>query len=222
VIRRSSSKDDFSTTDDMYIFLAEMDQVLDKIWSDKTVEYGVWYKYSIQQINAEGFRSNSIIYDTPVACFFEDIFLLSNNKQLRVRFNPQVSNYSHVVAESLTQTIGSKYPFIRRNGNMNYRTFSLSGMISHFMDKPAIHDLDKLTWDKETLIYSPVDIDEISLGMGITRKSLYGETGANRYLDYNKNHRINDYNDYLYERDFREKVIEFLYDNTVKLYRSPT
>jgi hypothetical protein len=54
--------------------------------------------------------------------------------QLKIRFNPQVNNYSHVVAESLTQTIGSKYPFIRRNGNVNYRTFSLSGTITHFMD----------------------------------------------------------------------------------------
>jgi len=70
----------------------------------------------------------------PVICIFDNIFLLTGDQQLKIKFNPQVNNYSHVVSESLTQTIGSKYPFIRRNGNVDYRTFSLSGTISVFMD----------------------------------------------------------------------------------------
>lgn len=200
IIRRSSSKDNFDIWEDMYTFLAQPISVINLVWYDRTVESGVWYKYSLQQRNLQGFRSNFIEYQTPIMCVFEDIFLITGQNQLKIRFNPQVNNYSHVVAESLTQTIGSKYPFIRRNGNVDYRTFSLSGTITHFMDvrQNGMHA-------------SPLD--------------LYGTNefgGKDKYDEYNSRHGIDIYNNSIYERDFRQKVIEFLYKNDVKLYKSTT
>lgn len=200
IIRRSSSKDNFNIWEDVYTFLAKSTEVINLIWYDMTVESGVWYKYSLQQRNLQGFRSNLIIYETPIMCVFQDIFLTTAENQLKIRFNPQVNNYSHVVSESLTQTIGSKYPFIRRNGNVNYRTFSLSGTITHFMDTR-----------QNSMHASPLD--------------LYGTNefgGKSKYDQYNNRHNINVYNNSIYERDFREKVIDFLYKNDVKLYKSTT
>lgn len=200
IIRRSSSKDNFDVWEDMYTFLAQPTHEINLVWYDKTVESGIWYKYSLQQRNLQGFRSNFIEYQTPIMCVFEDIFLVTAQNQLKIRFNPQVNNYSHVVAESLTQTIGSKYPFIRRNGNVNYRTFSLSGTITHFMDAR-----------QNGMHASPLD--------------LYGTNsiaGKNKYDEYNSRHGIDMYNNSIYERDFRQKVIEFLYKNNVKLYKSTT
>lgn len=204
IIRRSSSKENFDYWEDMYTFLASPGKNVNEIWYDKTVESGVWYKYSLQQRNLQGFRSNFIEYQTPIMCVFEDIFLITNDKQLKVKFNPQVNNYSHVVAQSLTQTIGSKYPFVRRNGNVNYRTFSLSGTISHFMDAR-----------QNTMKASPTDLyGNIKINESDTVKSKRDE--------YNWYHDINAYNDSVYEKDFRQKVIEFLYNNDVKLYKSTT
>ena len=200
IIRRSSSKDNFNIWEDVYTFLAKSTEVINLIWYDMTVESGVWYKYSLQQRNLQGFRSNLIIYETPIMCVFQDIFLTTAENQLKIKFNPQVNNYSHVVSESLTQTIGSKYPFIRRNGNVNYRTFSLSGTITCFMDIR-----------QNTMHASPLD--------------LYGTNefgGKAKYDQYNSRHNINLYNNSIYERDFREKVIDFLYKNDVKLYKSTT
>ena len=200
IIRRSSSKDNFNVWEDVYTFLAKSTEVVNLTWYDMTIESGVWYKYSLQQRNLQGFRSNLIIYETPIMCVFQDIFLTTAANQLKIRFNPQVNNYSHVVAESLTQTIGSKYPFIRRNGNVNYRTFSLSGTITHFMDAR-----------QNSMHASPLD--------------LYGTNefgGKSKYDQYNNRHNINVYNNSIYERDFREKVIDFLYKNDVKLYKSST
>ena len=200
IIRRSCSKDNFNIWEDVYTFLAKSTEVVNLTWYDMTIESGVWYKYSLQQRNLQGFRSNLIIYETPIMCVFQDIFLTTAANQLKIRFNPQVNNYSHVVAESLTQTIGSKYPFIRRNGNVNYRTFSLSGTITHFMDAR-----------QNTMHASPLD--------------LYGTNefgGKSKYDQYNNRHNINVYNNSIYERDFREKVIDFLYKNDVKLYKSST
>ena len=200
IIRRSSSKDNFDIWEDMYTFLAQPTHAINLVWYDRTVESGVWYKYSLQQRNLQGFRSNFIEYQTPIMCVFEDIFLVTGQNQLKIRFNPQVNNYSHVIAESLTQTIGSKYPFIRRNGNVDYRTFSLSGTITHFMDAR-----------QNGMHASPLD--------------LYGTNsiaGKDKYDEYNSRHGIDIYNDSIYERDFRQKVIEFLYKNDVKLYKSTT
>ena len=200
IVRRSCSKDNFNIWEDVYTFLAKSTEVVNLTWYDMTIESGVWYKYSLQQRNLQGFRSNLIIYETPVMCVFQDIFLTTAENQLKIRFNPQVNNYSHVVAESLTQTIGSKYPFIRRNGNVNYRTFSLSGTITHFMDAR-----------QNSMHASPLD--------------LYGTNefgGKPKYDQYNNRHNINLYNNSIYERDFREKVIDFLYKNDVKLYKSST
>lgn len=64
---------------------------------------------------------------------FEDIILFDNNgaggTQL-IRFNPSISSVKRVQAESVTQTLGGKYPVIRRNGDMDYYTFTLGGLIS--------------------------------------------------------------------------------------------
>ncbi len=199
IIRRSSSKDGFKTWEDVHLFLAKTGEKVNEIWEDRIIQSGVWYKYGLQQRNLEGFRSNMLEKQDPVICIFDNIFLLNEDRQLKIKFNPQVNNYSHVVSQSLTQTIGSQYPFIRRNGNVNYRTFSLSGTISAFMD-----------------------IREN--GMKASFEDLYnnGWQGAEKYRDYNQKNNINYYNNSIYEKDFREQVIRFLYDNSVKLYKSTT
>jgi hypothetical protein len=57
--------------------------------------------------------------------------------------------------------------------------------------------------------------------MNSSREDLYG-TSANLYETYNSNNNISLYNDIIQEKEFREKVIEFLYNNDVKLYKSAT
>ncbi len=118
----------------MYTTLLTPNTTLNLEWRDYTVESGVWYKYAVSKIDEYNFRSVSIESKKPVMALFEDIFLTTKDQQLKIRFDPQVNNYSRVVSESLTETIGSKYPFIRRNGRVDYKTFSISGTITYFSD----------------------------------------------------------------------------------------
>lgn len=203
IIRRSSSKNNFEYWEDMYTFLAPIGEKLDQTWVDKTVESGVFYKYCLQQRNVQGFRSNFIQIRQPIMIVFDDIFLIDRQQQLKVKFDPQVNNYSHVVSQTLTQTIGSKYPFIRRNGNTDYRTFSLNGTISYLMDLR-----------EDGMKASPSEL----YGMDQNKNDIY----LNYYVPFNNSNGINIYNDSVRQRDFREKVIQFLYRNTVKLYKSTT
>lgn len=104
-------------------------------WSflDCTVEQGATYKYSLQQYNSNGIYSDRIISNS-VLVDFEDMFLFDGERQLNIRFNPKVSSFKADHLESKTDTIGSKYPFISRNGNVDYKEFSISGLISYQMD----------------------------------------------------------------------------------------
>lgn len=107
-----------------------------QLWNDFTIEQGVKYKYSIQEYNGAVY-SNRIISNTILADF-EDAFLFDGKKQLKIRFNPKVSSFKKDIPENKVETIGSKYPFIFRNGNVEYKEFPISGLISYKMDENEI------------------------------------------------------------------------------------
>lgn len=193
-IRRSASDTNFTIWEDVHTTSITDNDFLDFTWKDYTVESGIWYKYGVQKRNSYGDRGLIVSTVNPVMVTLQDMFLTRADKQLKIKFNPQVSSFKHTLSESLTQTLGSKYPFIKRNGNVNYRQFSISGLISHFCDENQLF----------------ISEDELYKH----RKDLYDV--------YNENNRINEYNDFTLERTFREKVQEFLYENNVKLFRSPS
>ena len=62
-------------------------------------------------------------------------FLYDGNKQLKIKYNPKVSSLKINLLESKIDTIGSRYPYIFRNGNVYYREFPISGLISCLMDE---------------------------------------------------------------------------------------
>jgi hypothetical protein len=65
-----------------------------------------------------------------VLCDFEDAFLYDGERQLKIRFNPQISSFKSTILESKVDTIGGKYPFVFRNGNVEYKEFSIAGLLS--------------------------------------------------------------------------------------------
>jgi hypothetical protein len=65
---------------------------------------------------------------------FEDAFLYDGERQLKIRFNPKISSFKNNILESKVDTIGGKYPFVFRNGNVHYKEFSISGLISLLSD----------------------------------------------------------------------------------------
>ena len=115
-------------------FTLEAASIKDAITADYTIEQGKNYIYSIQQYNNYGIYSSRII-SNEVYADFEDLYLLDGERQLKIRFNPKVASMKSNIQDSKTNTIGSKYPFITRNGKVNHKEFSLSGLISYQMDE---------------------------------------------------------------------------------------
>lgn len=63
--------------------------------------------------------------------YFEHIFLNDmQGRQLKVALNPNISGYKINVNDSVTTTLGSQYPFITRQGQVKYKTFTIGGLLT--------------------------------------------------------------------------------------------
>ena len=133
---------------------------------DCTIEQGSTYKYSLQQYNENGVYSDRIISNS-VFADFEDAFLYDGTKQLKIRFNPKVSSFKNSVLETKVDTIGSQHPYIVRNGNVNYKDFPISGLISYHMDDTHMF------MDEEELKMIKQDADYNLSGENITAERLF-------------------------------------------------
>ena len=162
------------------------------LFTDYTVEQGITYRYSLQQYNEHGVYSERKISNEVIADF-EDLFLYDGERQLAVRFNPKVATFKQNRVEQKTETIGSKYPYIIKNGAVNYKELSISGLISYQMD--AIEQF--MSKDDLELPYNKHDNKRYNLRDLIT-----------------DNIRA--------ERIFKTEVLDWLNNGGVKLYRSPT
>lgn len=133
LMARASSLDNFSTwlTVSHFRMTGELPSAF--LFRDYAIEQGATYIYSIQQYNDYGIYSNRIVTD-PVEAKFEDAFLFDGERQLRIRFNPKISSFKTVLLESKKNTIGGKFPFIFRNGAVEYKEFPINGLISYMMD----------------------------------------------------------------------------------------
>lgn len=193
-IRRTSHLSDFKIWEDIQNICLTDTEHLNLTWRDFSAESGVLYKYCIQKRDSMGNRGVAVITKEPVILYLEDMFLIGGGRALKIKFNPQISSYSQTVSEASVQTIGSKYPFIKRNSAVQYKQFSISGLISHLADDGHIF----------------TDISELYNGY------------FNYFDEFNYNRTITNHNNLTLERNFRSQVEDFLYNGEVKLFKSPT
>ena len=178
-----------------YDEIAVIPSAAQKNFYDSSIESGIWYKYEIQKYNNGTYYAVTSMQD-PIMVIYEDIFLNSQGKQLKFQFDSHITSYKRTVTESKQDTLGGKYSHIRRNSATNYKQFPITGLISYLSD------------DEEVFI---------------TEDELYGgASNTAKYIDYNLNNRITPYIDYVKEREFREKVFDFLYSDKAFLLRTIT
>ena len=212
-IRRTSSKSNFHKWEDVNTINYATGKELNYTWIDTTIESGVWYKYCAQRRNSRGERGPIIQMQEPVICVFEDIFLTCGNRQLKIKLNPSLNEFKYNVTESQQVTIGSKYPYITRNGANYFRTFPIGGLISSF--------IDTTDWYDPHFYDGQFHYDENEIKAFTSKQEIYGDSKT-LYDEYNLKNNVTEYNDYIYEREFRNKVYDFLYAHNVKLFRSTT
>lgn len=108
------------------------------LWRDFNIEQGITYTYAIQKKNdSAGVGSilmSSRYLSNKCTGAFLDCFISDGTRQLKIRFNSQISTFRKTILENKSETIGGKYPFVFRNGQVNYREIGISGLISYQMD----------------------------------------------------------------------------------------
>ena len=191
------------------------------LWEDFTVEQGVSYVYSIQAYNSNGLYSSrlknkreTLKYDEndfwkttmfeeeEIKADFEDAFLFDGKIQLKIKFNPKISSFKSTILETKVDTIGGKYPFIFRNGNVSYKEFPISGLISLLSDSNErfFRDIQNENILREKTLFPNSEIDNLKIP----------ELNTNLTTD-----------NFYRERQFKLKVLDWLTNGEPKLFRSP-
>ena len=211
-ILRTDHYSKFKKWDKIYDFELAGEKLTRKICDDFTIQQGVRYQYALRQKNKYGIVSNKL-KSVIVAVDYEDMYLSDATHLLKIRFNPQMSTFKPNILESKLETIGNRYPYIFRNGIVNYKEFALSGLISYLMDEQhkflAFSDsiyalLDNSPRESTSSANKPP-------AQFVTDKTtnnfvLTDLTGTN----------------ILFEKDFKLKVLDWLTNGKPKLLRSPT
>ena len=223
-IKRTSSKTNFMIWEDVKYYCLTDSETLDLEWYDFSVESGVMYKYSVQKRDSAGNHGVAKIIKEPCMLYLEDMFLIGDNRALKIKFNPKVDSYSNVVSESSIQTIGSKYPFIKRNSAVQYKQFSISGLITHFMDEDCLFAFSKNDFEHGNYFHSLEECNKI--GGDISAKDSFYKLNdfykgyGKEYQKFNEDKGISRYNDFTLEKNFRQEVEKFLYNGKAKLFKS--
>lgn len=253
LISRSDDKSNFTVWDEINKFNLVGQVPSSWSWKDMTIEHGVKYRYALQQYNENNLYSEKILsvyYDEdgnevkePIEAYFEDSFLYDGKTQLKIKYNPKVSSFKTDLMETKIDTIGSKYPFIFRNGAVEYKEFPISGLISYLSDEENLFvsdeelDLTKnfTDWTRKTTLnisvevngedfffdlenYSDLTYDEVE-----TMRQGYEQRKAEEKLIEEAKQRTTDLLDYnmASERAFKLKVLDWLNNGKIKLFRSP-
>ena len=164
---------------------------------DNTVGSGIWYRYYVQLENVAGGLTR-LYYSDKFFLDFYDAIISRGDRQINIKFNYNISSLKPVVNRQKIDTLGGRYPIFAENAIMNYKQFSISGLISTQEDEDGLFLTKREYFGKETENYT-----------------IYEEN------EYRDEYTIENYN-YFWERGFREELVKWLNDGEPKLYRSMT
>lgn len=171
-------------------------------------ESGVPYEYTVElTIKNPTTNQNSYkIATKQIESALEGIWLIDTHHLLQIHYDETINNLKRNVQDTVTQTLGGQYPHIRRNGLMNYRTFELGGIISYLSNSSGL--IEELVEDSTN---SPKE-----LYVDAFNSSFF------QFVSFDQSTLSGNDLEMLKEKEFRDRVIEFLYNDNVKLFKSPT
>jgi hypothetical protein len=180
--------------------------------STKNVSYADWHY---------------LIGNTGLPVDFEDAFLYDGKRQLKIRYNTKVSSFKTTKLESKVDTIGGKYPFIFRNGNVEYKEFPISGLITMLSDEnglffenvketPALRSHSLLNNYEPNTFYSTMP-----KGFANEPRELF-PIQQDRFANAPQGSRTAlTADNFRKEREFKMEVLNWLTNGEPKLFRSP-
>ena len=145
----------------------------------------------------------------PVVLVTDDIFLVTKTGILRIAYNPELTQFKRNMVDQISTTIGGAYPFVTRNGKQRHRTFSLGGLLSYNREVTTFYTADII---KQQDSYGKREASSENKFVNSTFTSFVDET---HYTGLS-----NSVREALYEKEFRNKAMDFLYDDHIILFKS--
>ena len=202
LLLRSSSEDNFESWHEISRDYYENCPQIINLWEDHTIQQGMTYIYALQGCNSNGLYSNKMYaVEGNIIADFEDAFLFDGERQLRIRYNPKIASFKTTLLESKMDTIGGKYPFVFKNGNVEYKEFSISGLISMLSDPN-----NKFKTGLYPIFQEQIDRDETPTEREIQDNEFGTQLTTNNMRK---------------ERQFKLEVLNWLNNGKPKLFRSP-
>lgn len=191
-IKRASAEDSYVSWETVNVKF--VNSTVDYTYDDMTVCSGIFYRYSVQLISPQDKQYTKAYKSAKIMSDFFDAMFYRLGRQMCVRYDFKISSYKPVVNRTKVDTLGGKYPKFVENANMNYKQFSITGLISSQEDPNSRF---------------------------FKKKDLYGEATSDMFK-YNYQNDIRDNYDFFWERGFREELIKWLNDGEPKLMRTMT
>ena len=211
-VRRASSIDNFKKWELLTIVDQASSTEVDEVIVDKTVGSLASYKYAVQYQFYKGTWSQTV-YSGIIYPTFYDILLSRQDVQLAIRYNGQLTSLKPVVNRSKFDTLGGKYPKFAENAQLNYKQYSLSGLIS------AEGDFNRKFISEKDKKYK-TDMEKYTEAFGDTNMIRNDSLPEEKDSVVKRYHDSCPHENWYWERQFREEVVQWLNDGEAKLFRS--
>lgn len=145
IVRWSLTRSDTGFIKTNFTTIAAIDEHLlswekEKEIIDYTCEEGILYKYGLQPFKYEKLSTGKwsetaqvrqiIEQEDYIVSSFEHMMLIDEDDSLIIKYNPKVSTFKTNLQVNKTEMLGNQFPVIRQNGNVEYKQFALSGLLS--------------------------------------------------------------------------------------------
>ena len=182
-------------------------------WRDSTIQSEMNYRYRISKGNASNKVSTPELthivtvngqdqLSNNVNIPFDNIIISDKDFLFNLKYNTNISGFKYITQEAIINTLGGKYPLIRRNGDTDYIQFSLSGLLYVDCTKLNVNSIDSIGRDLDTM--QDIIDEEVSL-----------------FINPNNSINLINFNNKAFaEKKVREILMRFLANGKPKLFRS--
>ena len=112
---------------DLHSFVYDKNAI-DYEFYDKYVESGQEYEYTILPVTSDG-TEGDLINIKNITSIFDGVFLINKDSMFRLIYNLEYNSIERVMQNEEYTPIGSKYPIIVSNGDIDYEKGSLKALV---------------------------------------------------------------------------------------------
>ena len=112
---------------DLHSFVYDKNAI-DYEFYDKYVESGQEYEYTILPVTSDG-TEGDLINIKNITSIFDGVFLINKDSMFRLIYNLEYNSTERVMQNEEYTPIGSKYPIIVSNGDIDYEKGSLKALV---------------------------------------------------------------------------------------------